>query len=73
MMVAERPNLSRTGKYPAAQAARALGVTKQTLLRWWHSGLFRPDECTVSTVGKRMLLFTGKGLLRLWDSNGNIK
>lgn len=62
MMTAEPPMLNESGRYPIGEAAKLLGISRQTLLRKLRQRLIK---CSFQRSTRRKI-FTGKQLMQLW-------
>ena len=61
-MRAEEPQISPTGRYSTAQAARALGIHRCTLARYADAGIIKFGFRAVS----HRRFYLGSELLKLW-------
>lgn len=64
-MVSEQPNVRPAGRYSVTETCRLLGVHRNTLLKWRHSGFLRPSGC--HRVNGRMY-YTGLDIIKFWNT-----
>ena len=63
-MTATKPDISLTGVYSQAEAARLLGVDRHTLARWERDPLFPLEGFT--RKGGRGKCYRGSALMAMW-------
>jgi len=66
MITAERPDISPTGRYTQAAAARLMGVDRHTIARWAADPRYRLEQFRRKAGGGAY--FLGKDLIRIWEA-----
>ena len=59
-MTTVQPEVPLGGKFNTKQAAQALGISYNTLMRYVASGYIRPS------MGRKRRFFTGAEIIRCW-------
>ena len=66
MMTQERPDISPTGRYTQAAAARLMGVDRHTIARWSRDPRYRLECFHRKANGDKF--FKGSDLIRIWEA-----
>jgi len=66
MIASERPNISPTGRYTQAAAARLMGVDRHTIARWSRDPRYKLEKFCRKAGGGAY--FRGRDLIRIWEA-----